>query len=190
MSELYLALVHYPVYNKNMQIVTTAVTNFDIHDIARSAATYDVKRYYIVHPNPTQKEIVDKILDYWQNGYGRVYNPDRNQALESVSLKEDIASAVNDIENITGKKPIVVTTDAREYPNTVSYVKIKEIVKNENRPLLVIFGTGWGIEEKTMAGFDYILEPIRGASDYNHLCVRSAAAIILDRLAGENWWER
>lgn len=190
MTDLYLALVHYPVYNKNMQIVTTAVTNFDIHDIARSAATYDVQRYYIVHPNFTQKEIVDKILDYWQNGYGRVYNPDRNKALENVVWKENIAGAVKDVEDRTGKKPIVVTTDAREYPNTVSYVKIKEIVKEKARPLLVIFGTGWGIEKETMKCFDYILEPIRGASDYNHLCVRSAAAIILDRLAGEAWWEQ
>ena len=39
-----------------------------------------------------------------------------------------------------------------------------------------------------MKQFDYIVEPIYGAGSYNHLCVRSAAAIILDRLLGEPWW--
>ena len=33
---------------------------------------------------------------------------------------------------------------------------------------------------------DYILEPIRANSKYNHLSVREAVAIILDRLFGEN----
>ena len=33
MANLYLGLVHYPIYNKNMQVIATAVTNFDIHDI-------------------------------------------------------------------------------------------------------------------------------------------------------------
>jgi hypothetical protein len=31
---------------------------------------------------------------------------------------------------------------------------------------------------------DLLLEPIAAASDYNHLSVRAAAAIILDRLLG------
>jgi len=33
---------------------------------------------------------------------------------------------------------------------------------------------------------DMLLEPIEGYTDYNHLSVRSAAAIILDRLLGKN----
>jgi hypothetical protein len=37
-AAVYLALLHYPVYDKNHQVVTTAVTNMDIHDIARRAA--------------------------------------------------------------------------------------------------------------------------------------------------------
>ena len=190
MIELYLGLVHYPVYNKNMQVVTTAVTNFDIHDIARSCATYAVKRYYVIHPSQTQKEIITKILDYWQNGYGQEYNPDRSEALDTVRLFENIQSTVDDIKNKTGKQPIIVTTDAREYPNTVSYPKLKEIAHRDDRPILLLFGTGWGIEQSVMSGFDYILEPIRGVSGYNHLCVRSAVAIILDRLAGEEWWSK
>ena len=50
MTRLAIALVHHPVLDKNGQIVTTAVTNMDIHDIARSAATYGVRRFYVVTP--------------------------------------------------------------------------------------------------------------------------------------------
>ena len=32
-KQIYLALVHYPVYNKRREVVCTSVTNFDIHDI-------------------------------------------------------------------------------------------------------------------------------------------------------------
>ena len=46
----YVALVHHPVYDKQHQVVSTAVTNLDIHDIARSCCTYGVAGYYVVYP--------------------------------------------------------------------------------------------------------------------------------------------
>lgn len=83
-----------------------------------------------------------------------------------------------------------MTTDARTYPNTVSYKFLRQKLHEGDRPVLLLFGTGFGIEAAAMKKFDYILEPIYGRCDYNHLCVRSAVAIILDRLAGEAWWEK
>jgi hypothetical protein len=47
---------------------------------------------------------------------------------------------------------------------------------------LLIFGTGWGIAEEIVNRADHRLEPIKGVENYNHLAVRSAAAIILDRI--------
>ena len=189
MADLYIGLVHYPIYNKRMNIIAGAVTNFDIHDISRTCRTYDVKRYYIIHPLDVQKEIISKILNYWQDGYGKVYNPDRADALARVSWQKDIETAALDVE-AQGKKPYIVTTDARIYPNTVSYTFMRKQLQKGDRPILLLFGTGFGIEAETMKSFDYILEPVYGPCDYNHLCVRSAAAIILDRLAGEAWWEK
>ena len=58
MADLFVGLVHYPIYNKRMQVIATAVTNFDIHDIARTARTYDVKKYFLIHPHNAQKEII------------------------------------------------------------------------------------------------------------------------------------
>jgi hypothetical protein len=188
MANLYLGLVHYPIYNKNMKVVATAVTNFDIHDISRTARTYDVKRYFLIHPLDEQKKIITKITDYWQNGFGQVYNPDRSNALERVSYIPSIGNAIDEIEKIEGTKPITITTDARKYENTVSYGFVRNLLKEGSQPILLLFGTGFGIEKTVMGSFDYILEPIYGPCDYNHLCVRSAAAIIIDRIAGEQWW--
>lgn len=190
MAELYVGLVHYPIYNKRMQVIASAVTNFDIHDISRTCRTYAVRRYYIIHPLDVQRDIIKKIIGYWQEGYGRTYNPDRSDALDIVCWQPEIEAAAADIEAQTGKRPYIVTTDARIYPNTVSYGFMRKQLQEGDRPILLLLGTGFGIEAETMSKFDYILEPIYGACDYNHLCVRSAGAIILDRLAGEPWWEK
>lgn len=190
MAKLYVALVHYPIYNKRMDVIASAVTNFDIHDISRTCRTYDVARYYLIHPLEVQRDIIQKIIGYWQEGYGRVYNPDRSDALDRVCWRPDIEAAALDIAQQCGQRPYIVTTDARIYPNTVSYGFMRKQLQEGDRPVLLLLGTGFGIEAETMKKFDYILEPIYGACDYNHLCVRSAAAIILDRLAGEAWWEK
>ena len=102
----------------------------------------------------------------------------------------DIEAAAQDIEARTGMRPYIVTTDARIYPNTVSYSFMRKQLQEGERPILLLFGTGFGIEASVMKSFYYILEPIYGPCDYNHLCVRSAVAIILDRLAGEPWWQK
>lgn len=54
-NKVYLSLVHYPVYNRNKDIVCTSVTNFDIHDISRSCGTYEIKGYRLVVPVDAQK---------------------------------------------------------------------------------------------------------------------------------------
>lgn len=63
-------------------------------------------------------------------------------------------------------------------------------IHSEDTPIFILFGTGFGMTKEMMKKFDYIVEPIYGAGTYNHLCVRSAVAIILDRLLGEPWWNK
>ena len=53
-EKVYVGLVHYPVYNKNNDIVATSVTNFDIHDISRTCCTYDIENYFIIYPLDAQ----------------------------------------------------------------------------------------------------------------------------------------
>lgn len=189
MGNVYLGLVHYPIYNKNNEIVTTAITNFDVHDIARTSRTYQIEKYFIIHPVPSQAELAKQIIGYWQTGYGSTYNPDRQEAFRILEIVPEIRAAVEAITVQEGQAPLIVTTDARKYPQTVSYATLRRQIGEQDKPLLLLFGTGWGIEQAVMEQFDYILEPIYGPGDYNHLPVRAAVAIILDRLLGEAWWE-
>lgn len=184
MADIYLALIHAPVYNKNMQIVATSITNLDLHDIARCATTYGIKRYYVVHPAEAQRQLAARIMGFWQEGYGANYNPDRQEAFSRVKIAVDLAEVYSEIEAENGIAPVRVATDARKYPNTVTYTQLREDIETKDAPILLMFGTGWGLLKEDVETMDRILEPIYGPTEYNHLSVRSAVAIILDRLCG------
>lgn len=189
-APVYIGLIHYPIYNKHMEVVTTALTNYDLHDIARTARTYNVKKYFIVHPVEKQREMAARIMNHWKTGSGSTYNANRKEAFEETELVSDLDTAIGMIEKECGQKPAIVTTDARVYPNTVSYSAMRRKIHEEDQPILILFGTGFGMTKEMMKQFDYIIEPIYGGGTYNHLCVRSAVAIILDRLLGEPWWDK
>lgn len=189
LTPVYLALIHYPVYNKHLQVIATSVTNLDIHDISRCARTYGLQGFFIVHPLPAQQELVEKVRSFWQDGYGSEYNPDRKDALSVLHLSESLADTIAAIIAETGQRPKVIATDARTYPNSISYGALRNLINEDpGQPWLLIFGTGFGMESELMQQCDLILEPVMGASDYNHLSVRSAVAIIIDRLLGEPWF--
>lgn len=190
MAPVYIGLIHYPIYNKHMEVITTALTNYDLHDIARTARTYDVRTYFIIHPVKSQRDMAALIMEHWKTGLGSTYNPNRREAFEETALVADLDQAVGRITEECSEKPLIVTTDARVYPNTVSYPFMRERIMKGRQPVLILFGTGYGMTREMMKHFDYILEPVYGRGSYNHLCVRSAAAIIMDRLLGEAWWEK
>jgi hypothetical protein len=190
MAPVYIGLIHYPIYNKHMEVITTSLTNYDLHDNARTAKTYGVRRYFIIHPVKSQRDLAEKVMNHWKKGPGAAYNRMRKEAFDETELVPSLKDALDWIEKDTGKKPAIVTTDARVYPNTVSYAAMRKKIETEDTPILILFGTGYGMTKEMMKEFDYILEPIYGAGVYNHLCVRSAVAIILDRLLGEPWWTK
>jgi hypothetical protein len=184
MADFYLALLHYPVYDKERKVVTTSITNMDIHDIARSARTYGVKRYFVVTPTRTLRLLAEKILDHWEHGYGSNYNETRKDALSLVALTEDLDSTIRAIQTDTGETPRIVATSARSGTRRVSFADIRRLRETPGPPLLMLLGTGWGLTDDILDQADHILEPIQGVDDYNHLSVRAAAAILLDRLLG------
>jgi hypothetical protein len=63
-SDLFVALIHHPVVNRNAEIVTSAITSLDIHDIARASRTYDVRSVFIVHPIPEQRKFAASVIDH------------------------------------------------------------------------------------------------------------------------------
>jgi tRNA (guanine37-N1)-methyltransferase len=184
-APIYVALLHHPVYDKNHQVVTTAVTNMDIHDICRAGKTYGIQGFYVVTPVKPLQKLALKIIDHWEVGYGSQYNVTRKDALALARISDNLDDTIIDIEKEHGQKPLIVVTSARDTgTERTSFVTLQDMLQSVTRPFLVIFGTGWGLTETIISRADYVLEAVEGDSDYNHLSVRSAAAIILDRLLG------
>jgi len=183
-APVYAALLHHPVYDKNGQVVTTAVTNMDIHDIARSGCTYGLSGFFVVTPVKALQKLALKIVEHWESGYGSQYNTTRKEALALARICDTLDDAIIGIERETGEKPVIVATSARRAQNRASFVALRDMLNKETRPFLILFGTGWGLTETILLQSDYVLEAVEGRGDYNHLSVRSAAAVILDRLLG------
>jgi len=182
---LAIGLVHYPIVDRQKDVVATNVTNFDIHDIARAATVYGVERYYIIHPQKEQLMFVDRILDHWRVGEGSKFNPYRKTALSNVLTAPSLEAAIAD----WGVDCMTVATHARPVPGTqqFSFPELhREIRKPGAKPCFLIFGTGFGLTEQFMQSCDGVLESIKGAppQDYRHLSVRSAVSICLDRVMG------
>lgn len=188
-SKVYICLVHYPIYNKKMEVIATSITNLDLHDISRVAATFSLDRYYVVHPHEIQRELAREIVDYWQTGYGSRYNPDRREAFSRLHIVASLEEAMAEISAEEQERVQVIVTDARTYPNTIGYQVMRRKIQDEPGCYLLVFGTGWGLTQEFMAQANYILKPIYGRAEYNHLSVRSAVAIIVDRLLGSAWWQ-
>lgn len=176
------ALVHYPVYNKHQEIIGSAVTNLDIHDIARAGRTFGVGTFYIVTPYQDQQKLVGEIVSHWRDGYGARYNTDRKEALASIEICADL-QGLYELAAVNGIKPLVVATSAREHSGNISYGAMRRKIFAGSR-VLILFGTGWGLAGQALAGVDVMLPPISGYGDYRHLSVRSAVSIVLDRLLG------
>jgi hypothetical protein len=175
-----LALIHHPVYNKRGDVIASAVSNLDLHDISRAAKTYGIETFYVVTPLTDQQALVKRITSHWTQGAGAVYNPDRKAALELIKVVGRLEDAVDDLRLAGGGTPLVLATDARFHAGSISFRRCSEMLAGEV-PVLILFGTAWGLSRQIMEGADYILEPIVGPTDYNHLSVRSAVAIVLDR---------
>ena len=184
MADLFLALIHHPVVDRNGQVVTSAITSLALHDIARSARTYGVRAFYVVHPIAAQREFALRVLDHWRLDYGRLYDSRRREALERVQIVAELDDAIAAATRISGARPLVVHTSARTEGGT-SYADLrKRLEAPDAPPMMILLGTGFGMSPEIAERADVVLAPIAGPDNYNHLSVRSAAGIILDRLRG------
>jgi len=183
--DVYISLLHFPVYDKNRRIVTTAVTNMDIHDIARAARTYDLAGYFVVTPIREQQAMVQELIDHWTDGAGGEYNPIRREAFGLLRVVPDFDAARAEVQRRDGAPPLTVGTSARPNPRALSFDALRRRCEADDGSMILTLGTGWGLEKKFFDSLDAVLEPIDGGCGYNHLSVRSAAAIMLDRLRGE-----
>jgi hypothetical protein len=178
-----LALVHHPVLDGQGAIVTTAVTNLDVHDLARSARTYGCESYFVAHPIAAQRELVERIRSHWVDGSSGRRIPDRREAFSVLRIVESLEAA---IEALGGRPRVEVwATAARALGPSLAFARARERLRMDGPAVLIVFGTGWGLAPSVVSQADALLEPIAAErGDYNHLSVRAACAIALDRLLG------
>jgi tRNA (guanine37-N1)-methyltransferase len=183
---VYIGLVHYPVKDRFGNVVTTAVTNLDVHDLSRSSRTYGITGYFVITPIEAQRQLVHKILEHWVEGSGKQRVPERGRALSVCTPTPSIDDAAAAIEAAHGCAPRIAITAAR-LPGGIRPTSVHETraqIRASDRPWLILFGTGHGLSESVLSRAEVALPPIRPGT-YNHLSVRAACAILLDRLFGD-----
>ncbi len=195
-----LVLLHYPVTNRKGELIATSVTNMDIHDLSRTARTYACENYYVVTPVLEQHRILERMLEHWGRERSRDWHPDRYEALSRLRLEKTFEDV---LAHYARDQIDVVMPDARTLPGQVTGAMLKKRWANDpvshdsctetemkiaQRPIkMIVLGTGWGIAPEFFFHVDTFMAPIygpEGGDGYNHLSVRAAGAVILDRLFG------
>ncbi len=193
MGNIYIALIHHPVVNRSGEVTASSVTGLDLHDLARAARTYGVAATFVVHPFPAQRRFVSQVVGHFVSGPGRSLHPERGETLErQISVVSDLNEAVEEVEAREGRPPLLVGTSARDDQHgfsdhkMTSYGALRKRLRESPEPAMILFGTSWGLAPELMERMDLRLPPVLGdAGTYNHLSVRAAAAVILDRLLGD-----
>lgn len=187
---LAIALVHHPVLDAGGAVVTSALTNLDVHDLARSARTYGCDAFYVVHPVDAQRALAARIVDHWTTGSSGTRIPTRKAALALVEAVPTLEHAERDLaaraaaagEPSEGVERWVTAARALARPTTFAEARAR--LATPGPPVLVVFGTSWGLAASVTDDATVRVEPIDGGFGWNHLSVRAACAIALDRLVG------
>ncbi|MBA3752237.1 tRNA (guanosine(37)-N1)-methyltransferase TrmD [Candidatus Dependentiae bacterium] len=185
MPSHYVILMHSHVMVDQNREGNSSVTSLDIHDIARSACSFGIKKYYIITPLLDQQHNVKRLLEFWHTEVGLEYNPQRHEALALVQLVSTLEEAMQEIQKREQNEPLLIATSAQTYDlvEIISYSD-QERVWLHKKPVAFVFGTARGLTGGLMNKCNYMLGPIEGFSSFNHLSVRSAVAIVLDRWLG------
>ena len=183
-ANIYVGLVHYPVYDRKHKTVCTSITNLDLHDIARSCKTYGIMNFFVINPQESQKQIFIRLKKFWKSDFAKSYNIDRFDAFDIIEFVPDIPSAKVWIQKKFNRQPIVISTSARKTIGSLKYQEVRDII-SKSYPKLILFGTGDGLTDEVINQSNFHLQNISGVESYNHLSVRSAVAVTLDRLISE-----
>ncbi len=181
----YVMEVHYPVLDKRGEKSSTAITGMDIHDIARACRTYGIKKYLLVTPLAQQREMAKRIIGHWTEGWGSTYNPDRKEAFSTIKIFASVPKALAWVKEKEKREPYKIATTAKSQQEATHWLTLKREIMLGDRSPVFIFGTGWGLHDEVLQASDAVMTPITGGTDnWNHLSVRSAVSITLDRFFG------
>ena len=184
-------LVHYPVSLGPKKIGASSLTNLDIHDIARISRSYAMGSFYPVTPLGDQLRVLEEILRHWTRGPGGIGNADRAQALGLVQPATSLEEAVAHMTAQHGTRPRLVASSA-VWPAKGKASKPESMPMTprdvrrwcDQGPVMLCLGTAQGLAPEVLEQCEGTLRPVRFLG-YNHLSVRSAAAILADRILGD-----
>lgn len=174
MPTLDLALLHHPVRNRHGDVIASQIDEFDVFDGCRLALAYGVRRFWLVNPLDSQRALAERLIRHGTD-------PGRAEAGRAVFDQLRHAANLDEVLAATAPRPLVVATSAMPRSPAIGYAALAERLA-EGSPCLLLLGKAWGLAEPAFEAADVCLAPIVGATAYNHLSVRSAMAIILDRL--------
>ena len=180
-------LLHHPVVADGKKNGTSSLTNLDIHDIARVSMSYGMGPFYAVTPLADQMRVLEAILRHWSDGPGGRAHPDRSQAISLVRPASSLEEAVELATAHAGVSPRLVGSSARwpggrHAPPALTPDNVRRWLCEG--PVLLCLGTAQGLSDTVLDACDGQLRPLRFLG-YNHLSVRSAAAILADRILGD-----
>lgn len=186
MRRVAVALLHHPVLGRDGQVLTTTITNLDLHDMARAVRVYGLAALYAVHPLASQRELALRVQRHWVSGAGGRRIPDRIEALAMLRVVADLPEARKDLDPSGARVQLWTTAASARGAEATCFDDARRVLDTDGPAVLLCFGTGWGLAPELLDAADVRLEPIVARRDtaYNHLSVRAACAITLDRLFG------
>ena len=172
---LRVALVHHPVLNRHGEEIASVIDEFDVFDGGRLSLTYGIPTLYVVNPVPAQRDKAKRIISHGQSDTRDPARGRMDALLWCASLEDAIEDASRP------EVPWVVATSAVAREPSTSVEQVREQLRG-GRDVLLVIGKAWGLAPEVLARCDHQLEPIDAGTGFNHLSVRSAMAILIDRL--------
>jgi hypothetical protein len=173
--QLAVALVHHPVINRLGEEITSTIDHFDVMDGSRLALTYGLERLFVVNPVPAQQALVERLIAH---GTPSVERDETRGDLGRVAWAPDLEAVIEELGH-----PTVVATSAKRSSDALDVATVRARLHAGER-MLVVLGKAWGLAPRVIEAADLRLAPIDAGTGFNHLSVRSAMAIVIDRLLG------
>lgn len=175
---LTVALLHHPVIDRLGHEITSTVDHFDVMDASRLALTYPVWRFYVVNHVPAQRALTERLIEHGNTAASR---DEARGRFSKTMWAPDLDTVIAEHEDELGTTPTVVATSARASGRDIGFGALRERMAG-GEPVVLLIGKAWGLAPRVLDEAALRLTPIDGGTGYNHLSVRSAMAILLDRL--------
>ncbi len=99
--------------------------------------------------------------------------PQRGETLEFLAVLRSLDALAEAVELKESRRPLCAVTTSRRTWQAIIYDHAIREVKGAETPIVILFGTGWGLAEEVFKMSDMILTPVWAETDmgFNHLSV-------------------